>query len=114
MNGLYIGPARYGYRGRRVPQIVRPCVRAANAGSDGLEPLIKGVDGVVLPGFVCEHQIVTVTPYGASFQPIFQLLHPLRFEVFKGNGRRLNGAGLAAFGGLGNVVFPGFLGFWSC
>ena len=114
LDALYIRTAGDGYRSRCVPEVVGPRVRAANAGRNGLEPLVEGVNSVVAPGFIGEYQIVRVAPHRASFQAVFHLLHPLGPEVFKGNARRLDGAGLAAFGGLGNVVFPGFLGFWSC
>ena len=108
LDALNVRAAGNGNGGRCVPEVVGPRVWAANTGRNGLETLVEGVDGIVAPGFICEHQIVRVAPDGPSFQPVLHLLHPLGPEVFEGDGRRLNGAGLAAFGTGCDIVCAAF------
>lgn len=94
LDALNVRAAGNGNGGRRVPEVVGPCVRAANTGRNGLEPLVEGVDGIVAPGFIREHKIVRVAPDGPSLQPVLHLLHPLGPEIFKSDGRGFDSAGL--------------------
>ena len=106
LDALNVRAAGYGHRGCGVSEVMRPGIWTANAGGDGLEPLVKRVDCIMAPGFIREHQIVRVVPGRACPQPALQLLHPLGPEIFKGDRRRFNGTGLAAFGAGGDVVLP--------
>ena len=97
-----------GHSRRRVPEVVRPCVRPAYTGGDSFEPLVKRVDCIVPSRLIREHQIVRVAPERASLQTVLQLLYPLGPEIFKGDGRGLDRAGFTALGGGGDVVFGPF------
>ena len=86
-------------------EIVRTCVPPADAGRNSFEPLLEGMDCVMLSRLIRKNQIVGVVPCGANFQAVFQLLHPLGPEILKSDGRRLDGTGFAAFRSGGNVIF---------
>ena len=111
LNALYIGPGSNGNGGGCVPEIVRPCVRPADAGSDFLKMTVEGRYGKVPAHFIREYQIIRVAPQLTGSKAVFCLPFPLCPQILERNFRRLNLPGLSALCAGGDIVGSALLFF---
>lgn len=109
LNALYIGPGSNGNGGGCVPEIVRPGVRPADAGSDFLKMTVEGRYSKMPAHSIREYQIIRVAPQLTGSKAVFCLPLPLCFQISKSNLRRLDLPGLSALGAGCNVVFSALL-----
>ena len=81
LDALYICAAGDCYGSSRVSEVVGPCVQPANVGHYRFEPFVKGVDRVMLPGFIREYQCPDSFP--ELFHPVWSLsfFSPLRHII---------------------------------